>query len=631
MTFLTSDRKRNAFNKSKEDETNLNRILRRDFLRFCGRTGILASSMPFWAELDFLTQNQIAQAQTVASNDHRFVFIWIEGGWDTSSASEVKDRSTGEFDLDYGMNDAVSAGSLLVPPAMATLARNHKDIMCLVNGIHMATSGHVFATDEMTSGFIRDNQSTNPSIQTILAYETDRNNNYLIPNLAVRLKPTLGAGIPSQFGAAIEPDPSKVYSLLAQDFADMGKQSVLSSIQTSQAMTSRFLSRLRNTSQTAKVGPYQTKQEQTAQIILQDKATELRISNELRERYFPNGRTDSIGAQCALAFLGIKTGIVKVVTLGTGGFDTHRDHYPVHTNRVREVLDTIDKLVTDLKGTPAPGGGSLMDNTTILVMNEFSRTARLNNISGKDHADVNSVIALGKGVNAAGGQGLLLGSSSANASYSALPVDFETGDFQNGTLRQITPKHFLATLVKLAGGDPARYFSNLPVVTRFIKSTVLTAFILGISSPVLMACGDLNDFNSQKKESEESSISEEPAEKKLGDVPGSTQINPDGSRQSTVKVESSSGVSRPIAGEASWSRDVKPLFDRFCKDCHGLQTYKSSFAHFQLETYDAWVTLADVVKTRAILLSDNPMPRSGNIEKSYRDVMQQWIDDGKKP
>jgi uncharacterized protein (DUF1501 family) len=81
---------------------------------------------------------------------------------------------------------------------------------------------------------------------------------------------------------------------------------------------------------------------------------------------------------------------VQVAFLGLGGWDTHVNQAPQLQRNLKALGDGLAAL--------ASGLGSAFDDTAILVMSEFGRTARENGNGGTDHGHGNAMWLLGGGV-----------------------------------------------------------------------------------------------------------------------------------------------------------------------------------------------------------------------------------------
>jgi hypothetical protein len=95
----------------------------------------------------------------------------------------------------------------------------------------------------------------------------------------------------------------------------------------------------------------------------------------------------------------------RFVEVSLGGWDMHSGIYDrqAATNLYtvgQQLDDGLAALISDLRSTPgAAAGGSLLDETLVVVAGEFGRTVgNLNGQSGRDHYAVHSVVFAGGGV-----------------------------------------------------------------------------------------------------------------------------------------------------------------------------------------------------------------------------------------
>jgi uncharacterized protein (DUF1501 family) len=108
----------------------------------------------------------------------------------------------------------------------------------------------------------------------------------------------------------------------------------------------------------------------------------------------PNGFPDDAGR---LAQLMRRDPNVQIAFLALGGWDTHVNQGGAKgqlANRLQPLGQGLSELATRL--------GPVFDDTTILVISEFGRTARQNGTGGTDHGHGNVMWALGG--NIAGGK-----------------------------------------------------------------------------------------------------------------------------------------------------------------------------------------------------------------------------------
>ncbi len=160
----------------------------------------------------------------------------------------------------------------------------------------------------------------------------------------------------------------------------------------------------------------------------------------------------------AVAYQAITNDVAQCVSIRlVEGLDTHQGSW--RSTQARDQhrgFEALAELVRGLENTPYSGGdgSSWLDHTTIFAFSEFGRTARLNNNSGRDHALVSSVYMAGAGVP----QNRVVGATD-DAGMNASAVDPETGEptpvAAGGEV--ITPRHLAASLLKTAGLDSSPY------------------------------------------------------------------------------------------------------------------------------------------------------------------------------
>ncbi len=87
---------------------------------------------------------------------------------------------------------------------------------------------------------------------------------------------------------------------------------------------------------------------------------------------------------------------ISVYCPGLNGFyyDTHGAADGVHFVKLRPVFDVIGRLLGEMKATPGPNGGSLLDDTLVVIMSEFARTWP----HATEHWPTTSVVLAGGGI-----------------------------------------------------------------------------------------------------------------------------------------------------------------------------------------------------------------------------------------
>ncbi len=172
----------------------------------------------------------------------------------------------------------------------------------------------------------------------------------------------------------------------------------------------------------------------------------------LRARYgFAPGDADHPGAHAALAVQAIKSGVSQVVSVALGaGTDTHSGNNAAHVRLLQPALTAFVALLDDLRTSPHPEGGTLLDHTTVVGFSEFARTPLFNSFNGRDHHQASSLMLLGAGIRG----GALVGATS-DVGMAAVPWDLENNRPSEGG-STITPEHIAATLLASAGVSSPR-------------------------------------------------------------------------------------------------------------------------------------------------------------------------------
>lgn len=87
---------------------------------------------------------------------------------------------------------------------------------------------------------------------------------------------------------------------------------------------------------------------------------------------------------------------ISVYCPGLNGFyyDTHGAADGVHFAKLRPVFDIIGRFLGEMKATPGPNGGTLLDDTLVVIMSEFARTWP----HATEHWATTSVVLAGGGI-----------------------------------------------------------------------------------------------------------------------------------------------------------------------------------------------------------------------------------------
>jgi hypothetical protein len=129
------------------------------------------------------------------------------------------------------------------------------------------------------------------------------------------------------------------------------------------------------------------------------------------------------------------------------GWDTHAD-LPQQGRSFEDLFDAVLATMERLRALPGHSAPTLADETTIVLLSEMGRYPQINPRGGKEHWTYTSCALIGAGVR--GGRAI----GGYDSACAGQRVDLASGDATpQGTA--LTPNHIGATLLALAGVDPA--------------------------------------------------------------------------------------------------------------------------------------------------------------------------------
>ncbi len=447
--------------KNKKTSTDLF-LSRRSMLK--AGCGFLGSSL-----LGGMSFKAFAQAASFAPPDRCFVFAYLAGGWDQLLAFDPRNptvftpdrlaetRILPGYDL---LTDNSFPKQVVVPPTRAGAApsnitfgpaigrlADHYDQMLVVRGINMTTLAHevgyrYFLTGKAPAGSAPRGSSVATEIVGQMAPRVP------IPNLAYNIESynerfngaasALGVNRISDLLLALSPSPIALDSEIEKALVDFRGNPVSCE---SQLYDSRGL--------VTQYGESQTQVRTTLESRLDNLFRFERAENAaVRAQYglASSGSYDNPGGRAALAATAIKQGLTQCVSVNlVGGLDTHFGTQQTHATALRSGFNALGDLVSDLRASAHPGGGTFLDHTTVVVFSEFARTPLINSAGGRDHHLTSSCALIGAGVK----HNRVIGYS-GDIQMSPGRVDFLTGEPKQDGLN-ILPEHVLASVLASAG------------------------------------------------------------------------------------------------------------------------------------------------------------------------------------
>ena len=391
-----------------------------------------------------------ARREAATGGRHHVVRITLDGGFDSVLTVDPRDpRTAGDVDVPYRADDRARGALRLFGPLIGRLARHDRDL-CLVHGVRHDTVAHDTGEGILRAGRKRFSGGDRPFGDVVgeilpgsapirhLHIQTgypepfsDSLDRVLLPgNPAGRELPMPGevevepGALAQLFGAAEPPRfaiPAWFDDVQADAHADA--QELLAGRRDELAACDAALATTRNLSRLLATAPHRTALAASA-----------------------------LGPGLALALHAIRTDQARFITVRSprAWLDTHTDNLALQTSRTVPILDDIADFITELKREPAPGG-SLLDHTTVVITSELGRFPKLNIARGKDHWPETSWILLGRGIRA----GITVGAT--DAQFRGVPVGYRTGTPDAPDRRPLDADALFATILRVAGGNPASH------------------------------------------------------------------------------------------------------------------------------------------------------------------------------
>ncbi len=173
-----------------------------------------------------------------------------------------------------------------------------------------------------------------------------------------------------------------------------------------------------------------------------------------------NTSTSRGQASLAVDLLGLQ--VSRVATLGfSAGWDTHSANDTTQSSNFESLFAYLLDLVERLGEQPGEAGGTLADETVLVVLSEMGRTPRLNSTDGKDHWPYTSALVMGPGITG----GRVIGAF--DDYYYGRTIDPASGDVADGAT-SLSAEVLGATLLALADVDPEEYTPGVSPVTAVI-------------------------------------------------------------------------------------------------------------------------------------------------------------------
>lgn len=324
-------------------------------------------------------------AHAAAARDRRFVFVLAQGGWDpTAVFAPLFDDAMVDMDPDAQRG---TAGNLVYTDSEARPSvRRFFDAWhartTILNGVLVSSVAHPACVQLTLTGRI----SGYADWASVLA--NDRADDFSLPSVVLS-----GASYPGTYSGAVARTGSQAQlaGLLSGELASDRPVSVPSAaIQALESSwlgerATRAVATARAGSDAAMYGAWQAANARAEALKALDVAIDWETGGDLV-------------AECQLAARLLGVGLSRCVSITTGDFDSHAMNHVYQQLNFEALFTGLTALMDALSGTEGTSGGTLADETVVVVLSEMGRTPRLNLDDGKDHWPYTSALLIGAGL-----------------------------------------------------------------------------------------------------------------------------------------------------------------------------------------------------------------------------------------
>lgn len=385
-----------------------------------------------------------------------FIFIFAQGGWDPTRvlATPFSNRNVS---MEAAADRATAGGISYVDhpdrPAVRSFFEGYHDRSVILNGLMVRSIAHEICTLIAMTGTTSGVSPDWPAI--IAARDADR---YTLPQLVLG-----GPSFPGALGAVVARTGSagQLESLISGQALGLSDLPTGGPMGPSEALIDRYLAR-----RAAARADYAKKG--TDGPLTRDFATAAAHMRQLKDLQYVMDFTGGadLASQAEVACNALELGITRCVTMaassGALGWDTHTNNDNDQSLLWQDLFDGLNQLMARLDATPGPSGGTLADQTVVVVLSEMGRTPMLNSFNGKDHWPYTSVLLAGPGL--VGDR--VVGDFDENFYGKFVdPVSADTVE----TGPTLSSESLGATLLAMADIDPEEYVSGVAALDGILS------------------------------------------------------------------------------------------------------------------------------------------------------------------
>jgi uncharacterized protein (DUF1501 family) len=387
----------------------------------------------------------------------KFLFVFNPGGWDPTRVF-APEFDNPNVDLEAIAQRATVGGLSYVDHPARPSVRNFFSAFgaqtLLFNGVMVRSIAHEICTMIMMTG---SSSGLSPDWPTLIG-DAARGQTTL-PNLVLG-----GPSFPGDRGVAVARTGAngQLESLLSGRAFDASEQPVDGPSRPAESIVDRYLQRRAE----ARVLGARAAGEEALVREFRDSMAKLGGLKDLRYTMdFQSGGTLADQAEVAAQALSLGVSRTVCTTFSGGsqfGWDSHADNDNLQSALFEELFAGLVSLMATLRATPGTHGGTLADETTVVVLSEMGRTPKLNDLNGKDHWPYTSVMVVSPDVTG----GRVVGGF--DEAYFGKLVDPASGDVTDKG-QVLSAEAVGATLLTLAGVDPEEHISGVAPITGVLS------------------------------------------------------------------------------------------------------------------------------------------------------------------
>ncbi len=397
----------------------------------------------------------LASHAAIPANDRKFVFVFAPGGWDpTRVLADALDNPNVDTEAAARRESIGDLSWISHPsrPAVDSFMSAFASDLVVLNGVMVRSIAHEICTMIMMTG---GTSGLTPDWPAAIA--TANRDAFTLPHLVVN-----GPSYPGDQGVAVSRTGTngQLDGLISGQVENLSRIPVEAPDRVAENLIDRYLQRRAG----ARASSPRSTVEGQLTGAYRDSMAKLMALKDLRYTMDFNAST-LLEDQAQVAAQALSLGVSRCATLsyagtnpGAFGWDTHANNDPDQATLWEGLFQGLTSLMALLQATKGTAGGTLADETLVVVMSEMGRTPLLNNLNGKDHWPYTSTLLIGKGLT--GGR-VVGGFDSAFYGRTIDPGSAEVA----GSGQVLSAESVGATLLTYADVDPEPYVSGVQPLT----------------------------------------------------------------------------------------------------------------------------------------------------------------------